>query len=92
MGITQQLEQCHSLGMNTDQNSHHSQQMINQMGMMPSDSSHPPSSLTNPFQTTRCKPHSPRATLERFTSIFQGPTPMLAMSLAGRIILLYLLP
>ncbi|CAF0800070.1 unnamed protein product [Adineta steineri] len=51
MGITQQLEQCHSLGMNVN---NYPQQMTNQMGIQPS-----PNNLlyqtspTNPFQSTR---------------------------------------
>jgi len=46
MGITQQLDQCHSLGMNVNNNNiNHPQYMTSQMGTQPSP--------TNPFQSTR---------------------------------------
>ena len=51
MGITQQLEQCHSLGMNVN----HPQQMTSQMGIQPSNNLLYQTSPTNPFQSTRCK-------------------------------------
>jgi len=50
MGITQQLEQCHSLGMNVNQSQH----MTNQMGIQPSNNLLYQTSSTNPFQSTRC--------------------------------------
>lgn len=50
MGITQQLEQVHSLGMNVNQ----PQQMISQMGIPPSNNLLYQTSPTNPFQSTRC--------------------------------------
>lgn len=48
MGITQQLEQCHSLGMNAN----YSQYMNS---IPPSHNLLYPSSSANPFQSTRCK-------------------------------------
>jgi hypothetical protein len=51
MGITQQLDQCHSLGMNV----HQPQQMTSEMGMQPSNNLLYQTSSTNPFQSTRCK-------------------------------------
>jgi hypothetical protein len=48
MGITQQLEQCHSLGMNTN----YPQYMNN---IPPSHNLLYQSSPVNPFQATRCK-------------------------------------
>jgi hypothetical protein len=51
MGITQQLDQCHSLGMNTN----HPQHMTSQMGIPPSNNLLYQTSPTNPFQSTRCK-------------------------------------
>jgi hypothetical protein len=51
MGITQQLEQCHSLGMNVNQ----PQPMTSQMGVQPSNNLLYQTSSTNPFQSTRCK-------------------------------------
>jgi len=48
MGITQQLDQCHSLGMNTN----YPQYMNN---IQPSHNLLFQSSLINPFQSTRCK-------------------------------------
>ncbi|CAF0947835.1 unnamed protein product [Rotaria sordida] len=50
MGITQQLEQCHSLGMNVN----YPQQMSNQVGGVPSSNNlFYQTSSTNPFQNTR---------------------------------------
>ncbi len=48
MGITQQLDQCHSLGMNTN----YPQYMNN---IQPSHNLLFQSPLINPFQSTRCK-------------------------------------
>ena len=50
MGITQQLEQCHSLGMNTN----HLQNVNNPMGIPTTNNLLYQSSSTNPFQSTRC--------------------------------------
>ena len=50
MGITQQLEQCHSLGMNPI----HPHLHFSQLMTSPVDP-HFPSASTNPFQATRCK-------------------------------------
>ena len=51
MGITQQLEQCHSLGMNVQQPQH----MTSQVGIPQSNNLLYQTSSANPFQTTRCK-------------------------------------
>lgn len=51
MGITQQLEQCHSLGMNVN----YTPQVNNQMDLPPSNNLLYQTSPTNPFQNTRCK-------------------------------------
>ena len=47
MGITQQLEQCHSLGMNVGE--------PHEMNIQPSNNLLHQTSPTNPFQSTRCK-------------------------------------
>ncbi|UJR37100.1 hypothetical protein I4U23_029804 [Adineta vaga] len=49
MGITQQLEQCHSLGMNVN----HSHQMSSEMGVQSPNNLMYQTSPTNPFQSTR---------------------------------------
>ena len=51
MGITQQLDQCHSLGMNASC----PQFMNNQIDVQPSHNLLFQASSVNPFQTTRCK-------------------------------------
>jgi hypothetical protein len=48
MGITQQLEQCHSLGMNVNQSQH-------MTSVQPSNNLLYQTSPTNPFQSTRCR-------------------------------------
>lgn len=64
LGITQQLEQCHSLGMNTDPSVH----MTNQTGVQPSTNLHyQPTSPTNPFQTTRW-PHPEQNNVHTWTN------------------------
>ena len=52
MGITQQLDQCHSLGMNVQQPQQH---MTSEMTVPPSNNLLYQTSPTNPFQSTRCK-------------------------------------
>lgn len=54
MGITQQLEQCHSLGMNANPFSQTPQQLHYPTGVPPSNNLLYQTSPTNPFQTTRC--------------------------------------
>jgi hypothetical protein len=55
MGITQQLDQCHSLGMNVHHNINYPPYMNNQIGMQATHDLHFQSSPINPFQSTRCK-------------------------------------
>ncbi|CAF0912524.1 unnamed protein product [Adineta steineri] len=50
MGITQQLEQCHSLGMNVHHNINYPPYMNNQVGAQPTRNSH---FQSPPFQSTR---------------------------------------
>jgi hypothetical protein len=69
MGITQQLEQCHSLGMNVQQPQH----MTSQMGIPQSNNLLYQTSPTNPFQTTRCKLNYFKISLKIYYIL--GPNP-----------------
>jgi len=64
MGITQQLEQCHSLGMNVNHNINYPQYMNNPMAVQPSHNLLFQSSSINPFQSTRWSSSDPNMSNE----------------------------